>query len=45
MKKLSSIIALSFCLAAVSPAAVVTFTGGTVTKNNATTAVTDTINL
>ena len=45
MKKICSIFALSLCLAAIAPAAVVTFTGGTVTKNNATTAVTDTINL
>ncbi|NDA26470.1 MAG: PEP-CTERM sorting domain-containing protein [Verrucomicrobia bacterium] len=33
MKKLSSIFALSFCLAAVAPAAVVNFTGGTAYGN------------
>ncbi|NBU69694.1 MAG: hypothetical protein EBS49_08835, partial [Verrucomicrobia bacterium] len=35
MKKLSSIFVLSLCLAKVAPAAVVTFTGGTITFNNA----------
>lgn len=42
MKKLSSILALSVFMAALAPAAVVTFTGGTVTKSDGTTAVTDT---
>ena len=53
MKRLSSIFALSFCLAAIAPAAVVTFTGGTAYGNfsyfdpatsnwvTATSAVTD----
>ena len=53
MKKLSSIFALSFCLVAIAPAAVVTFTGGTAYGNfsyfdpatenfvTATSAVTD----
>ncbi len=41
MKKLSSICALSLCLAAIAPAAVVTFTGGTATLNNGSTLITD----
>jgi hypothetical protein len=41
MKKLSSICALSLCLAAVAPGAVVTFTGGTATLNNGSTLITD----
>ena len=41
MKKLSSICALTLCLAAVAPAAVVTFTGGTATLNNGSTLITD----
>ena len=41
MKKLCSIFALSLCLAAIAPAAVVTFTGGTATLNNGSTRITD----
>jgi len=45
MKKFSSILVLSICLAATAPAAVVTFTGGTVYQNGGSTGTTDTIKL
>ena len=41
MKKLTSFLRLSLCLTALAPAAVVTFTGGTVYKSDGSTAVTD----